>query len=108
MLLVETPAHWPTLKALLSAGRIAGPQEVGVQRVHALVVVDGAAGGHQGLSGDLPAEHPLAVLVGAQPSEDVDLDGLEVEQLHQGVERSPHYFSDVSQSATGWRPCSAS
>ena len=26
VLLVETTAHWPTLKALLSAGRIAGPQ----------------------------------------------------------------------------------
>jgi len=61
--------------------RVAGAQEVGVQGVHLLAVLDRAPGGDQRLPGDLSAEHALALLVGAQAPEDVDLDGLEVEQL---------------------------
>ena len=52
--------------------------------------LDGPAGGHEGLRGDLAAEHPLAVLVGTDASEDVHLDGLEIEELHQEVERFAH------------------
>ena len=53
-------------------------------------VVDGAGGGHQGLSGDLATEHPLAVLVGRHAAEDVDLDRFEIEQLDEVVEGILH------------------
>src|SRR5690242_2917576 len=43
-------------------------------------VVDGPPGGHEGLARDLPPEHALALLVGAHATEDVDLDGLEIEE----------------------------
>ena len=69
--------------------RVARAQEVGVQRVHqAARVVDRACRGDQRLAGHLPAEHPLAALVGRDAPEDVDLDGLEVEQGDQVVEGS--------------------
>ena len=45
-------------------GRVARAQEVGVQRVHLAVGLDGAGGGDERLAGDLAAEDPLAVLVG--------------------------------------------
>ncbi len=48
--------------------RVAGAQEVGVQRVHP-PALDGAAGGHERLRGDLAAEDPLAVLVGTEAPE---------------------------------------
>ena len=54
------------------------------------VRLHGAPGGHEGLGGHLAAEDPLAVLVGAQAAEDVDLDGLEVEQVDQEVEVFAH------------------
>ena len=45
--------------------RIAGAQEVGVQRVHqAVALVDRPCSRHERLPGDLSAEDPLAVLVG--------------------------------------------
>ena len=65
---------------------IAGAQEVGVQRVHGAARLHGAGGRHQRLAGHLPAEDPLALLVGRHPAEQVDLDRLEVEQLHQRVD----------------------
>ena len=44
---------------------VAGPQEVGVQRVHSpFGVLDGSGGGDEGLARHLAAEHTLAVLVG--------------------------------------------
>ena len=64
-------------------------QEVAVQRVDASAL-DGPARGHQRLRGDLPAEHPLAVLVGADAPEDVDLDRFEIEEFHEKVERFAH------------------
>lgn len=57
-----------------------------MEAVYRAVVVDRAGRGHQGLAGDLPAEDPLAVLVGIHPSEDVDLDRLEVEKVDQGID----------------------
>jgi putative flippase GtrA len=48
--------------------------------------VDGPGGGHEGLAGDLAPEHPLALHVGAVAPEDVDLDGLEVEEPDQVVD----------------------
>ena len=56
-----------------------------MQRVHG-PMVDRAACGHQGLTGDLPSEDPLAFFVGADATEDVDFDGFEVEQTHDRVE----------------------
>jgi hypothetical protein len=53
-------------------------------------VVDGAAGGHEGLSGDLAAEDALALLVGLGPAEDVDLNGLEVEQVDEKLQGRAH------------------
>ena len=50
-----------------------------VQRVHAAVGRHGAAGRHQRLARDLPAEHPLAVLLRAAAAEEVHLQRLEVE-----------------------------
>ena len=47
----------------------------------------GAPGGDERLAGDLAAEDPLALLVGALAAEDVDLDPLEVEQSIEIVER---------------------
>ena len=52
--------------------------------------LDGPARGHQRLGRHLAAEHPLAVLVGAHPPEDVDLDGLEVEEVDQKIEGIAH------------------
>ena len=65
---------------------IAGPQEVGVERVDGAPGLHGAGRRHERLAGHLAAEHPLALLVGREPSEDVDLDRLEVEQLHERVD----------------------
>ena len=69
--------------------RIAGSQEVRVERVHE-PVLHGATRSDQRLSGDLTAEHALAVLVGAEPPEQVDLELLQLQQLDQLVERTSH------------------
>ncbi len=69
--------------------RVAGSQEVGVEGMDP-ADFDRAAGGHQGLGGDLAAEHPLPVLVGADASEDVDFDGLEIEQVDEEIECVAH------------------
>ena len=70
-------------------GRIAGAEEVGMERVHGSArVVDRPGGRHQRLPGHLASEHPLPVLVGGQAAEDVDLDDLQVEQPDQLLERA--------------------
>ena len=87
-------------------GRVAGSQEVGVERVDPLSLaapaavvgetppnpraLDGAPRRHQGLAGHLAAEHPGPVVLPAHAPEEVDLQGLEVEQgdeLLQDVHR---------------------
>ena len=70
-------------------GRVAGPQEVRVQRVDP-AVLDRAPGRHQRLPGHLAAEHPLALLVGLDAPEDVDLNGFEVEQVDEEVQGRAH------------------
>ncbi len=74
-------------------GRIAGAQEVRVQRVHVALgfaladgFFDSAAGGDERLAGDLSAENALALLVWRLPAEDVDLDAFEIEELDEIVE----------------------
>src|SRR5664280_2024387 len=69
--------------------RIARPEEVGVQGVRPSGF-DRSPGGHQRLGGHLTAEHALAVLVGVHAPEDVDFDGLEIEQVHQELECFAH------------------
>ena len=70
-------------------GRVARPQEVRVQRVHPSVL-DRAAGGHERLPGHLAAEHALALLVGLDTPEDVDLNGLEVQQVDEELQGRAH------------------
>ena len=70
-------------------GGVAGAQEVRVQRVHP-PVLHGSPGRHQRLAGDLTAEDALALLVELGAPEDVDLNGLEVEQVDQEVKGRAH------------------
>ena len=63
-----------------------------MQRVHG-APVDGAPGGNEGLASHLAAEDPLAVLVGAHAPEDVDFDGLQVEQVDERLQRLAHGLS---------------
>src|SRR5665213_3368570 len=51
---------------------------------------DGPSRCHQGLGRDLAPEDTLTVLVGAHAPEDVDLDGLDIEELDQEVEGVAH------------------
>jgi hypothetical protein len=67
-------------------GGVARAQEVRVQRVHHPPQLDRPRRRHEGLARHLPTEHALAVLVRRETPEDVDLDGLEVEQAAQGVD----------------------
>ena len=68
---------------------VAGPKEVGVERVDGSDL-DGPASRHQRLAGDLAAEDPLALFVGLDSPKDVDLDGLEVEEVDEEVQRVAH------------------
>ena len=82
--------------------RVAGPQEVRVQRVH-VALVDRAARGDQRLRRHLAAEHPLAVLVGAQPAEQVHL-----ELLEAPADRSARPARHPCCEATEWRRADSS
>ena len=83
-------------------GRVAGPEEVGVQRVH-LAVFDGAPGGHERLAGHLAAEDALAVLVGLDATEDVDLDRLEVQQVDEEVQGRAHAPMFAARRQAEWQ-----
>ena len=61
---------------------VAGPEKVGVQRVHMAIGFHCACGSNEGLAGDLAAEHALAVLVGRDSTEEVHLDRFQIEQVH--------------------------
>ncbi len=56
-----------------------------------LSVFDGSPGRHQCLAGDLTAENALVFLVELGAPEDIDLNGLEVEQIDQEVEGRAHW-----------------
>ena len=59
--------------------------------MHVAVGVDGAARRHQRLGEHLAAEHPCPLAIGgAHPAEEVDLERLEIEQLHEVVEVGAH------------------
>ena len=68
--------------------RIARAQEVRVQRVHVASGSTVRPAATSACARDLAAEHPLAVLVGAHATEQVDLELLELEQVDQIVERA--------------------
>jgi hypothetical protein len=67
-------------------GRVAGAHEVSVQGVHGAGRVDSAAGGDQGLAGDLTAEDSLRTDLGAFALERGRVDLLEVENLEELVD----------------------
>src|SRR5438552_3957728 len=69
---------------------VSGAQEVGVEGVHPVVALHRAPRGHQGLARHLAPVHALALLVGAHPAEDVHLDGLEVQDRDEVVQRRAH------------------
>ena len=83
--------------------RVAGAQEVGVEGVDGRTSVGHGPGRrHQRLAGDLATEHPLAVVVRARAAEDVDLDRLEVQDLHQVVDRFlVHRLAPCRRSVVG-------
>ena len=56
-----------------------------MQRVHRHRRLDGAGTGDERLRGHLAAEHPLQQGVGLGAAEEVEVDRLEVEQLHELV-----------------------
>jgi hypothetical protein len=59
----------------------------------------GAARRHQSLARDLPPENPLQAVLGAAATEDVELNLLQVEQVHQpvqGLAHSPPFASTAS------------
>ena len=58
-----------------------------MQRVHEPLRVDGAAGGDQGLAGDLAAVHPLWADRGAHPPEGHLAGRVEVQHFEQLVDR---------------------
>ena len=62
--------------------------------------IDGPGGGDERLTGNLAAEHPLAILVGADASEDVDLDGLEVEERDELVDLGLGHQPSLAQATT--------
>jgi len=64
--------------------RVAGAQEVRVQRVNS-AVLDRPAGRHQRLGRDLAAEGALAFLGGVLSSEGVELDRLDVKEFHKEI-----------------------
>jgi len=61
-----------------------------MQRVNSAlrpVMVHGPRRGHQRLTGHLPSEDPLPVIVRRAASEDIDLNGLQIKQRHHIFKR---------------------
>jgi hypothetical protein len=81
---------------------VTGSEEVRVQRVDPSSL-DGPSRRHERLGGHLAPEDALAVLVGAHPPEDVDLDGLDVEKLDEEVEGVAHH-PILTAPEPGWAP----
>jgi hypothetical protein len=73
--------------------RVAGSEEVAVQRVHP-TSIDGPSCGHEGLGGDLAPEDALACLVEMRTAECVHLDDLEIEERDKVGEGFSHLADD--------------
>ncbi len=89
---------------------VAGPQEVGVQRVHRPTGVRRPRRGDQRLAGHLAAEHPLQRRLGLPPPEEAVVERLEVEQGEQLVDRlghGPHRRRPVAWCGDPVRPAAA-
>jgi hypothetical protein len=69
--------------------RVAGTEEVRVERVHP-PVPDGAPGGHERLAGHLPTEDALTLLVRLDAAKDVLLDRFEVQQADEEFQGRAH------------------
>ncbi len=76
---------------------IAGAEEIGVERVHR-PLLDCAVGGHQRLTGHLAAEDPLPHVVRALTPEDPVFNALQIQQLHQFIDRR---LRRVARSSSG-------
>jgi len=85
---------------------IAGAQEVRVQRVHAGLGFNCPSRGHECLPGHLPAEHTLAIRMGAAAPEDIEFDLLEVEEVQKFVNCGlGHVFNLPHRHAPAHRCC---
>jgi hypothetical protein len=78
--------------------RVAGAQEVGVQRVDLAVPLDGAHPGDERLAGNLPPKHTLERRVGLASAEEPGLDLFEVEQGEELVCRLGHLLMLAAES----------
>ncbi len=62
---------------------IARPHEIGMQRMHMAIAIDGALRRDQRLRDDLAAENPLPAGLRAAATKQIDLDLLEIERPDQ-------------------------
>ena len=78
----DLPSRMRSTSYRIGAPRVAGAQEVRMQGMDP-TGVHGASGGDESLRCDLATEDALTGLVEVPATEDVDFDGLEVEDLDQ-------------------------
>ena len=69
---------------------IAGPEEIGVQRMRLAVGLDGARGGDERLPDHLAAENALPTILRAATAEEVVLERLQVEDAEQVFDGDCH------------------
>ncbi len=72
-----------------------------------VAVFDGAPGSHERLAGHLAAEDALAVLVGLDATEDIDLNGLEVQQVDEKVQVRAHAPMFAARRQVEWHAARA-
>ena len=70
-----------------------------MERMHA-TAVHRAAGGHQGLRGDLAPKDALSLLVGLNAPKNIDLYGLEVEQRDEEIQSARHEATCTGQGGS--------
>ncbi len=81
---------------------VSGAQKIRVERMD-LPVLHGSARGDQRLAGDLAAEYSLLLFFRAAPTEEIELQFLEVEDGHEIVEGFLHSGSPVSRGTLDFR-----
>ena len=81
--------------------RIAGTQEIGMQRMHG-TVVDGCIGRLQRLPEHLTTEHSAVSRVAALPFESIRIEALELQYLQYIGEQRIH-MEAVGVAVSGWR-----
>ena len=75
---------------MIGIAGLAGPQEIGVQRMRLAVRLDGARGRDQRLAEHLAAENALPAIFGAATAEEVVLERLQVEDAKQVFDGGRH------------------